>query len=96
MGVDWTLPPLPAVVGLRTSTSQFVLITLINAFIFGVIAYHNLHRSYNISLLNIYGDNLWLLLSLLLYLILKIKRIDLAIGYGVPYTGNGAAGFTLK
>ena len=74
-----------------------MLITLINAVIFGVIAYHNLHRSYNVSLVNICEDNLWLLLLLLLlYLILKIKRIYLAIGHGLPYTGNGAAGFTLK
>ena len=60
---------------------EFVLITLINALFFGVIVFHNLYRSYNISCQN----NL-LLLSLLLYLILKIKKIDLAIEFTVCLT----------
>ena len=61
---------------------EFVLITLINALFFGVIVFHNLYRSYNISC----QDNLLLLLSLLLYLILKIKKIDLAIEFTVCLT----------
>ena len=62
-----------------------MLITLINALFFGVIVFHNLYRSYNISC----QDNLLLLLlllSLLLYLILKIKKIDLAIEFTVCLT----------
>ena len=62
---------------------EFVLITLINALFFGVIAFHNLYRSYNISC----QDNLLLLLlSLLLYLILKIKKNYLAIEFTVCLT----------
>ena len=61
---------------------EFVLITLINALFFGVIVFHNLYRLYNISC----QDNLLLLLSLLLYLILKIKKIDLAIEFTVSLT----------
>ena len=61
---------------------EFVLITLINSLFFGVIVFHNLYRSYNISC----QDNLLLLLSLLLYLILKIKKIDLAIEFTVCLT----------
>ena len=61
-----------------------MLITLINSLFFGVIVFHNLYRSYNISC----QDNLLLLLllSLLLYLILKIKKIDLAIEFTVCLT----------
>ena len=36
------------------------------------------------------------MIIIIIVAIFKIKRIDLAIGYGLPYTGNGAAGFTLK
>ena len=62
---------------------EFVLITLINASFFVVIVFHNLYRSYNTSC----QDNLLsLLLSLLLYLILKIKKIDLAIEFTVCLT----------
>ena len=61
---------------------EFVLITLINALFFGVVVFHNLYRSCNISC----QDNLLLLLSLLLYLILKIKKIDSAIEFTVCLT----------
>ena len=46
------------------------------------IVFHNLYGSYNISC----QDNFLLLLSLLLYLILKIKKIDLAIELRVCLT----------
>ena len=62
---------------------EFVLITLINALFFGVIIFHNLYRSCNISCQN---NLLLLLLSLLLNLILKIKKIDLAIEFTVCLT----------
>ena len=61
---------------------EFALITLINALFFGLIVFHNLYRSYNIS----FQGNFLLLLSLLLYLILKIKKIDLAIEFTVCLT----------
>ena len=61
---------------------EFVLITLRNTLFFGVIVFHDLYRSYNISC----QDNLLLLLSLLLYSILKIKKIDLAIEFTVCLT----------
>ena len=37
-----------------------------------------------------------MIIIIIIVAIFKIKIIDLVIGYGLPDTGNGAAGFTLK